>query len=439
MAERKIVILGSTGSIGRNALDVVRASWESSPHGLRVVGLAAGSNARELAAQAREFCVRHVAIADERRADVLKAELAAGPVAQGPRIRGLRAPRFRGGCEEREAIRHRSEHADTISPPPSLSFRILTGTEGLCRLAALREADLVLNAVVGAAGLRPTYAALKAGKTVALANKECLVMGGELLTRLASGKPCCGGAMRGAALIPVDSEHSAIYQILSRVRRDEVSRVILTASGGPFYGLPKKALSKVTPEEALNHPRWKMGRKVSLDSATLMNKAFEVIEARWLFALKPEQIQVLVHPQSVVHALVELNDGTLLAHLSKPDMRLPIQFALSYPQRLDAVIEHLDLTKVGELGFYAPDLDRFPALELGYRAISAGGSMGAVLNAANDVACEAFLAGRLAFPGIAETAARVMDRHRNHEIEGLDDIFEADRWAREEARRCLGS
>jgi 1-deoxy-D-xylulose-5-phosphate reductoisomerase len=383
VSRRNVVVLGSTGSVGTQALDVVR----SMPESFRVVALSAGSRWDVLAEQVREFEPEAAAVYDEE---------GAGPLAK------VLAGR---------------------------SVELLCGMEGLCRVAAWNGADVVVNAISGAAGLPPAVAALKSGKTLALANKEAIVMCGSRLMRLA--------AQSGAPIVPVDSEHSAVFQLLRGVERREVERVILTASGGPFCGMGAKELERVTPAQALQHPTWRMGRKITIDSATLMNKALEVIEARWLFGLPPDRIRVLIHPQSVVHCLVELVDGALFAHLSAPDMRLPIQYALSYPDRPPGRARRLDLAQMSRLELYEPDYEAFPALALGYRAAETGGTSGAVLSAANEEAVRAFLDGRMRFTDIVRLVGMVLDRHEVQADPTFEAAMAADRWAREEAKRCL--
>lgn len=306
---------------------------------------------------------------------------------------------------------------------------ILSGEAGLTATAVFPETETVLSAVVGSAGLAPTLAAIRAGKDVALANKESLVMAGPLLMREVR--------KTGRRLIPVDSEHSAIFQALEGRSSADVRRVILTASGGPFLRSTRQEMERATPAAAAAHPTWRMGSKISVDSATLMNKALEVIEARWLFDLAPEKIAVLIHPQCVVHALVEFADGSALAQLAPPDMRLPIGFALSFPERWASPFPALDLARAGALTFEAVDRERFPALALGWRALEAGGTMPAALNAANEVAVQAFLEGKLAFTGIAAVAAKVMDRHQPVELDSVDRAWEADGWARVQARKAI--
>lgn len=381
MAQR-LVILGSTGSIGTSALDVVSHLRDE----FEVVGLSAGRNVELLAAQAAEFGVPSVAVADPQR----RSELAAA---------------VGGGC------------------------RVLAGPEGLIDLVRHGECDFVLSAIVGAAGLPPTLEAVRLGKTIGLANKETLVVAGSLILPLAQ--------KTGAVVLPIDSEHSAVFQAIQAGRPDEVQRVWLTASGGPFRTYSAEQLAAVTLDEALRHPTWSMGPKITIDSATMMNKALEVIEAWWLFGLEPEAIRVLVHPESIVHSLVEFCDGSVIAQLGAPDMRTPIQYALTYPRRVESVAERLDLTRLGTLSFEEPDERRFPALGLGYEVVRQGGSAGAVLNGANEAAVGAFRAGRIGFCQIAELTGEVLARHQVLEAPSLDELFEADAWAREEVDRCL--
>jgi len=307
----------------------------------------------------------------------------------------------------------------------SRRVELAAGPEAVAALAADPEVDIVVNAVVGACGLEPAFAALGAGATVALANKECMVMAGAVLNAAA--------AASGAQIIPVDSEHSAIFQALHAGRPAEVRAVWITASGGPFRELPADALGQVTPEQALQHPNWDMGPKITIDSATMMNKALEVVEAKWLFGLAVEQIRVVVHPQSIIHSMVEFVDGSTIAQLGLPDMRVPIQYALTYPERRPSPVAAADPTEVGRLDFAPPDLERFPALALGFRAAEVGGTMGAVLNAANEVAVAAFLERRMAFTDIPRVVADVMDRHEPITEPSPTQIVECDSWARQEA------
>jgi 1-deoxy-D-xylulose-5-phosphate reductoisomerase len=381
---KRLAILGSTGSIGQNALAVVAEH----PQEFQVVGLAAGKNVRVLAEQIRAVRPQRVSVQDETVAQELKDTLA--------------------------------DHS---------ALEILVGPEGAVSLAAAPEADLVVSAMVGAVGLEPTLAAVEAGKTVALANKETLVAAGPLMMAAV--------AARGAALIPVDSEHSAIFQALEGQRREEVRRLWLTASGGPFRTWPKEKLATATPSQALKHPNWDMGAKITIDSATMMNKALEVIEASVLFGLPVSQIEVCIHPQSIVHSLVEFVDGSVLAQLGWPDMRLPIAYALTYPRRLPLNSDPLDLGKVARLTFEQPDFERFPALRLGYEAAETGGTMPAVLNAANEVAVAAFLDGRLPFPGITCVVEETMAAHTPGPLKNLAQVLTVNEWAREYAQELV--
>ncbi len=379
---KRIVILGSTGSIGTSTLDVVR----SSPGAFAVTGLAAGKNVALLLRQAAEFRPRRLVVESEASARRIKGEVG-------------------------EAV------------------SVKWGQTALEELAADHASDLVVSAIPGIAGLLPTLAAIRAGKPVALAAKEVLVAAGAIVMEEARAK--------GVPLLPVDSEHSAVFQCLRGEDPSRVRRIILTASGGPFLGLPKGAFRRIRPEEALRHPRWKMGRKVTLDSATLMNKGLEVIEAHHLFGLPFERIKVVIHPESIVHALVEMEDGAVLAQLSRPDMRLPIRYALSYPLRSSSPLGELDVYRLPPLTFREPDWSRFPALGLAYAAGKASGTMPAVLNAANEEAGAAFLEGRLLFPGIAAVVEEVMGKHRAVPRPKLGEILAADRWAREEAKKII--
>jgi 1-deoxy-D-xylulose-5-phosphate reductoisomerase len=374
-----LAILGSTGSIGRSALNVVE---HDAGNRLCAFGLAAGSSWQKLAEQAIAFKPTYVAIADRATAASLRS-------------------RLRGSGTE-----------------------VLEGDEGIERLASDPRVDRVVSAIVGAAGLRGTWAALEAGKTVALANKETLVVAGPLVADLAR--------RRGARLLPVDSEHSAIYQAMCCGTPKEVRRVVLTSSGGPFRGRSKQSLAQVTPEMALRHPTWSMGPKISIDSATLMNKALEIIEARWLFDLRTDQIEVVLHPESIVHSFVEFVDGSVIAQLSPPDMRLPIQFALTYPDRLNSPAHRLDLGSPLTLHFEPPDRDTFPALDLAYAVLEQGGTSGAALNAANEAAVARFLVGELPFLDIARVCRAVFDHHPFDSHPSLDQLWKVDAWARQE-------
>jgi 1-deoxy-D-xylulose-5-phosphate reductoisomerase len=378
-----VAVLGSTGSIGRSALEVIAASEGR----LRAVALAANSNVRMLAEQARAFCPRWIVVAD--------AEKGA---------------------------------AYDFSPLPQ-GVEVLLGAESLSRVARHPEVDVVLSAVVGRAGLEGTWAALEAGKKVALANKESLVMAGPLITQLARQK--------NAPILPVDSEHSAVFQALQAGRREEVKRVVLTASGGPFRTYTAEQLAGVTVEAALDHPTWEMGRKITIDSATLMNKALEIIEARWLFDLQPDQIAVVIHPQSIVHSMVEYIDGSVVAQLSPPDMKLPIQYALCWPQRRAGVAEKLDWSRPLRLDFEPPDFERFGALRLGLEVARCGGTAGAVLNAANEAAVAAFLDGRIGFHEIVPACRAVLENHLFDPRPTLEQLLELDRWARQEVLRWV--
>ncbi|MFP7754926.1 1-deoxy-D-xylulose-5-phosphate reductoisomerase [Thermodesulfobacteriota bacterium B35] len=380
MNGKMISLLGSTGSIGRNVLAVVRRF----PDRFRVTGLAAGRNIEELARQVREFAPLLVSVAEEE----LVAPLA-------------------------ELL------------PPGYGGRIFWGEEGNRRIATMEECRMVVSAVVGSVGLLPTLDAIRAGKDIGLANKETLVMAGRLIM----------DAVReyGVHLLPIDSEHSAIFQALEAGRRQDVARIILTASGGPFHGRKGADLSSVTPAQALNHPNWDMGRKISIDSATLMNKGLEVIEARWLFDVQAGQIGVVVHPQSIVHSLVEFRDGSVVAQLGIPDMRIPIAYALSYPERMDLGLTRLSLSQCGNLSFEEPDYERFPALQLAFAALEQGGVKPAMLNAANEVAVEAFLEGRLGFTDIAAVVDATLALAGPQEDRDLQAILLADRLARQRA------
>ena len=380
---KRIAILGSTGSIGRSALAVVDAH----PDRVSVVGLAAGSSADALAAQVARYAPRMAARSDGG-ADALR----------------------RAGVDERRT-------------------RIADAATGLVDVATYPDVDIVLCASSGTAALEAVLAAIEAGKVIALANKEVLVMAGALVTAAAR--------RHGVPILPVDSEHNAIHQCLHGRHADEVTRLILTASGGPFRTWPAASLAGVRPEDALKHPTWQMGRKITIDSATLMNKGLEVIEAHWLFGMTAERIEVLVHPQSIVHSLVELRDGSTIAQLGVTDMRLPIQYAFSYPDRWGAALPRLDLAAAGSLEFSAPDQARFPCLGLAYKALEAGGAMAVVLNAANEIAVEAFLDGRIAFTGIPAIIEKTMATHAPAEAATLAEVREVDAWARSHARSLV--
>ena len=382
---RRLVILGSTGSVGTQALDVVRRN----PDRFEVVGLAAGSNQELLVGQVREFMPPAVAVTDAQAA----AELTAA-------LEGLR------------------------------SVEILSGPDAAERLARESEADMVVNAMVGAVGLAPTLAALQSGKMLALANKESLIVGGELVMDLVKGEP--------DRLVPVDSEHAALAQCLRGERREDLERVVVTASGGPFRGWTREELARASVKEALAHPTWQMGPKITIDSATLMNKGLEVIEAHFLFGLDYAQIDVVVHPQSIVHGVAEFRDGSMMAQLSTPDMRLPIQLALGHPDRLPTGVARLDLSALGSLTFEPVDREAFPALDLAYRAGAAGATYPAVLNAANEVAVMAFLEGKIGLTGIAEVVAKVLDEHDAASVVSVVSLDRADGWARRRAAELIG-
>ncbi len=383
---RRVVILGSTGSIGTQALDVIRHT----PDRFEVVGLAAASNHELLVGQIREFMPPVVAVSDETAATELKAGLA-----------GLR------------------------------SVEMVVGAEAAEQLARDLDADIVLNAMVGAVGLPPTLAALQSGKTLALANKESLIIGGELVMDLVKGEP--------ERLLPVDSEHAALAQCLRGESREDLKRVIITASGGPFRGWTREELAKASVKEALAHPTWRMGPKITIDSATLMNKGLEVIEAHFLFGLEYSQIDVVVHPESVVHGIAEFADGAMMAQLSMPDMRLPIQLALAYPDRLSTGITALDLASVGTLTFDRVDQEAFPSLDLCFKAGQRGSTFPAVLNAANEVAVMAFLEGKIAMTGIPDLVGRVIDDHQPASVVSVVTLDRADAWARRRAAEIIDS
>tara|TARA_R110002096_G_scaffold173997_7_gene349615 strand:+ start:3016 stop:4164 length:1149 start_codon:yes stop_codon:yes gene_type:complete len=370
---KKVVVLGSTGSIGDSACKVAR----DIPDRMELVGLAAHRSVEKINAQAREFGVDHVALVDESLASQIEA-----------------------------------------SHPHS-------GEEGLVELATLPEADLVLIAIVGTGGLRPALAALEAGKDIAVASKEILVMAGEAVMEAAKRNGC--------RVLPVDSEHNAIFQCLEDRKPEDVRRIILTASGGPFRQTSAADLAAVTVEQALNHPTWEMGPKITIDSATLFNKGLEMIEARWLFDVEMDRVDVIVHPQSIVHSMVEFIDHSILAQLSYSDMCFPIQYAVTWPDRVPNSLDPLDFAKLAKLDFEAPRFEDFPALGLARQAGEEGGTLPAVMNAANEIAVARFLDGKSAFPAIWETVGAVMDAHENVEHPTLKQILEADRWAREQA------
>ncbi len=382
---KKIVILGSTGSIGTNALDIIAKF----PDMFQAVGLTAGTSVEKLEEQIRAFSPVAVAMADDAAAERLRA-----------RCKGLKTT-------------------------------ILSGADGLRQIATMPEADLVISAIVGGAGLVPTLAAIKAGKFIALANKEPMVMAGRLMQDEAR--------KHGVRIFPVDSEHSALFQSMEGHRAADILRLILTASGGPLWNMTKEQLQHVTVEQALNHPNWKMGNKITIDSATLMNKGLEVVEARWLFDIPASKIEVVVHRESIIHSLVEYQDRSVIAQLGLPDMRTPIAYAMNYPARIPLDLPSLNLARIGTLTFFDPDHDKFPCLRLGYEALRTGGTMPAVLNAANEVAVRAFLDRRIGFLGIAGTIRRTMDAHTPAEVATIEDALGADAWARAKAGEIVSS
>lgn len=382
---KNIVILGSTGSIGTNTLDIV----DRFPDEFRVVGLTAGSNDEKLEEQVLKYRPRMVALAHDAAATKLRE-----------RVTGT-----------------------------AVDVEVLGGIDGITRVAQASEADLVISSIVGAAGLVPTLAAITSGKHIALANKEPMVMAGKLMQAEAR--------THGVRIFPVDSEHSAIFQSMEGHRRQDIHRVILTASGGPLWEFSRAQLADVTPERALQHPNWKMGEKITIDSATLMNKGLEIIEARWLFDIPETQIDVLIHRESIIHSLVEYTDRSVIAQLGLPDMRTPISYAMRYPERMPLALPSLDLAEIGRLTFFKPDHDRFPCLRLGYEALRIGGTMPATMNAANEVAVEAFLHGGIRFVDIPDIIQSTMEAHTPREFDSLGPALEADRSAREKAESLV--
>jgi 1-deoxy-D-xylulose-5-phosphate reductoisomerase len=381
---KQLSILGSTGSIGVSTLEIVAAY----PDRFRIIALTAGKNLELFARQIRQFSPRIVAVASPDDIPQLK-EMCAG-----------------------------------------MAVEILGGVEGLTAAATAEETDMVVAAIVGAAGLAPTAAAVRAGKDIALANKETLVTAGHLFMEMVS--------RYGVKLYPVDSEHSAVFQSIEGHRSQDISKIILTASGGPFRNIPVEQLAHVTVRDALNHPNWSMGRKITIDSATMMNKGLEVLEARWLFDAPVEKIEVNIHPQSIIHSMVEYVDGCVIAQLGTPDMKAPIAYALSYPERVATGVQPLDLTTFSGLTFFKPDLDKFRCLGLAYRAINDGESMPAVMNAANEIAVEKFLNGEITFLQIAEVIERTMDAHQAHDLKSIEEVLQADSWGRETAQGICG-
>lgn len=383
MPMKKISILGSTGSIGRNCLEVVSRS----DNAWKVVGLSAGRNTELFQRQVKQFM---------------------------PEIISL----------------EREEDASEFSRRfPDYSLRIFHGQEGAEAVARYEENEIVVSAITGINGLRPTLGAVQSGKRVALANKESLVVAGPLILETAK--------RTGSQIIPVDSEHSGVFQCLAKEAPEYVKKVILTASGGPFFNLSAEEMKNKTLDEALNHPRWKMGKKVTIDSATLMNKGLELIEARWLFGLKPGQLDILIHPQSIVHSLVEMRDGSVLAQMSLTDMKIPIQYALTYPGREESSLPSLDLSQVRALEFYEIDNTRFPLVELARKALEEGGSVSVVLNTANEVAVEAFIKERIGFSAIAEIVTEAVESHTKRDIGSLEEIFDIDRETKVKTRNII--
>jgi 1-deoxy-D-xylulose-5-phosphate reductoisomerase len=388
---RNLTILGSTGSIGCSTLDVLRSRLDE----FKVFALVAGRNVDLLAAQIVEFKPHLAVVASESaRASLMKRLGETGlPASAWPELR--------------------------------------SGAQARVEAAAAPEVDFVMSAIVGIAGLEATYAAARLGKTIGLANKEVLVASGKLVTEAARAA--------GSELIPVDSEHNGVHQCLRAGQRSEVTRIILTASGGPFRGTPKKELASVTPEQALNHPTWKMGKRITIDSATMMNKGFEVIEACWLFGVAPSEVEVVIHPQSSVHAMVEFKDGSVLAQISATDMRMPIQYALTYPARASAPVPRLDWQAARHWDFAPPDLDKFRLLALAYRAQESGGSATCTLNAADEVAVEAFLEERISFPGISELVEETLEKVPVRQPRSVGEVLEIDEESRAVARGLIRS
>jgi 1-deoxy-D-xylulose-5-phosphate reductoisomerase len=381
---KRVVILGATGSIGESALKVAR----DIPERMEIVGLAANSNAEKLAAAANETRVQSVCLVDETKIDALQRALAYKP-------------------------------------------RIFAGQNGLREIACLTNAQMVLVAIVGTAGLRPSLAAIEAGKDLAVASKEILVMAGEIVMREARDN--------GVNVLPVDSEHNAIFQCLEGKSSLDIRRIILTASGGPFRETPRKDFDSIIPEQALKHPTWNMGPKITIDSATLFNKGLEMIEAHWLFGVEMKRVEVVVHPQSIVHSMVEFADGSTLAQLSYSNMCFPIQYAVTWPDRVPNTLPPLDFSKLSRLEFFTPRYDDFPALNLARRAGETGGTLPAVMNAANEVAVAGFLDRQLRFPDLWQIVEEVMSRHTAVAHPDLDAILEADQWARREAQGYVKS
>ena len=381
---KKISILGSTGSIGTQTLDVVRKNRDK----FEVVAISANSSINLLLEQIKEFKPKYVAVYNENSAKELKEMI-----------------------------------------PSDIKIEVLSGMEGLITISSLDEIDVLLTAIVGMIGLVPTIEAIKKGKTIALANKETLVTAGQLVMEEAK--------KRNVAILPVDSEHSAIFQCLNGESKKEIESIILTASGGPFRGKSKNDLINVTKNEALKHPNWSMGRKISIDSSTLMNKGLEVIEAKWLFDVNPDKIDVVVHPQSIIHSMVQFVDSSIIAQMGCPDMKLPIQYALTYPERLLNDFERLDFSKLSSLTFEKPDLNTFPCLKLAYDSLNMGGTYSAVLNAANEVLVNEFLEDKIKFYDIPYYIEKALDAHKSIEKPTLEEILYIDNWSREFVKQCM--
>jgi len=381
---KKISILGSTGSIGKQTLDVVRQHSDK----FEVVAISANSSVELLLTQIKEFKPKYVAVYDELSALKLKSMI-----------------------------------------PSDISIEVLSGMEGLKAISQLDEIDVLLTAIVGMIGLVPTLTAIRNGKDIALANKETLVCAGDLVMSEAK--------KHNVAILPVDSEHSAIFQCLNGEQNKEIEKIILTASGGPFRGKNKEDLLNVTKNQALKHPNWSMGRKISIDSSTLMNKGLEVIEAKWLFDVQHNQIDVVVHPQSIIHSMVQFIDSSVMAQLGCPDMRLPIQYALSYPDRVQNDFERLDLAKIATLTFEQPDLETFPCLKLAYESLKMGGTYCAVLNSANEILVNEFLEDKIGFYDIPYYIEKTLEAHNSIEKPNLEEILQIDKWAREYVLSCI--
>ena len=383
MKRKKIAILGSTGSIGVNVLDVVSRF----PERFKIISLGANRNISLFERQIKTFKPKEVALYDGEMAEKLKKKIP--------------------------------------------NRKVFSGVEGLNRIAENPEVDLIISAIVGAVGLIPTYYGIKAGKDVALANKESMVIGGDLITKEAKKKR--------AKILPIDSEHSAIFQSIEGHRKEDIKRIILTASGGPFLNTPKRLIDNVTPEQALKHPNWKMGKKITIDCANMMNKGLEAIEAKWLFDIDMERIHILVHPESIIHSMVEYVDGSVVAQLGIPDMRIPISLALGYPERLPNALPSLNLVKQKKLTFFEPDLNKFPCIALAYEAGKRGGTMPAVLNASNEEAVKAYLNNKISFKEIPVVVKTAMKNHKNKEVNNLNDVLETDLWARRFTKELIGS